>query len=127
MTNSDEGFKVSVRDVSKVIDELNIKFIDLLKSNIEGAEYDLLNKLIETNKMTKIRYSPQIQYHKDHIKNAELLRDKINKKLLKTHRNIWSYYFVWEKMGFENLNILKYKFIVYKTYYILFKLFIQET
>lgn len=96
LTNSDEGFKVSVRDVSKVIDELNIKFIDLLKSNIEGAEYDLLNKLIETNKISKIR-SLQIQYHKDHIKNAELLRDKINKKLLKTHRNIWSYYFVWER------------------------------
>ena len=101
LTDSNEGYLVSVRDISEVIDELKLKNIDLLKSNIEGAEYDLLSRLIETNKISIIN-SLQIQYHKDHIQNAEILRAKINDKLLDTHKNIWSYYFVWERWDLNN-------------------------
>ena len=96
LISSDEGIYINVRDVSEVIDELEIENIDLLKSNIEGAEYDLLNRLIETHKIKQIK-SLQIQYHKDHIENAESQRIEINKKLSTTHINIWSYYFVWER------------------------------
>jgi len=96
LISSDQGINVNVRDVSEVIDELEIENIDLLKSNIEGAEYDLLNRLIDTHKIKKIK-SLQIQYHKDHTENAEFLRAEINKKLNNSHVNIWSYYFVWER------------------------------
>ena len=93
---SNEGIYIEVRDISEVINELKIENIDLLKSNIEGAEYKLLNRLIETGKIKQIK-SLQIQYHKDHIENAEIQRIELNNKLSNTHKNIWSYYFVWER------------------------------
>ena len=96
LISSNEGIFIKVRDVSEVLDELDIKTIDLLKSNIEGAEYELLNRLIETHKIKQIK-SLQIQYHKDHIENAKCQRTEINEKLSTTHVNIWSYYFIWER------------------------------
>lgn len=74
--------------------ENNVKHIDLMKVNIEGAEYDLLDHLIETNYISRIN-NIQIQFH-DFVKDAEKRMIKIEEKLAKTHKLTYRYPFVWE-------------------------------
>ena len=74
--------------------EHDIEYIDLIKINIEGSEYDLLDHLIETGLHTIVK-NFQIQFHniapdsKDRMEN-------IQEKLRKTHRQTYSYEWLWE-------------------------------
>ncbi len=72
----------------------NIPSIDLMKINIEGGEYDLLEHLIETGDVTKIR-NIQVQFH-DFVENAESRMVNIQSALNKTHGLTYQYKFVWE-------------------------------
>jgi FkbM family methyltransferase len=68
--------------------------IDLMKINIEGGEYDLLERLIETNMISRIK-NIQVQFHD--VGSDSLSRMlAIQTSLLKTHSNIFNYKFVWE-------------------------------
>lgn len=82
------------------IESYKIKKIDLMKINIEGGEYDLLEHLIDYNLITIIN-SLQIQFH-DFIPNAEQRMLKIQAKLNKTHFLTWQYPFVWENWQIKN-------------------------
>ena len=53
---------VEVRSFSEVYDELNFDVIDLLKINVEGSEYEILENIFENNYTTKIK-NFQIQFH----------------------------------------------------------------
>jgi len=72
----------------------NIQSIDLIKINIEGSEYDLLEHFIETNFINNIK-NIQVQFH-DFIPNAKQRMLKIQKNLEKTHFLTYQYPFVWE-------------------------------
>ncbi len=72
----------------------NINNIDLMKINIEGGEYDLLEHLISSSYVTKIE-NIQIQFH-DFVPNAELRMKSIQNDLSKTHYLTYQYEFVWE-------------------------------
>jgi len=72
----------------------NIKKVDLMKINIEGSEYDLLEKLILTGFIKNIK-NIQVQFH-DFVKDAESRMIKIRKQLQKTHYLTYQYTFVWE-------------------------------
>lgn len=72
----------------------NISKIDLMKVNIEGAEYDLLEHLIETGFVKNI-VNIQIQFH-DFVPNAKERMRNIQKSLEKTHELTYQYEFVWE-------------------------------
>ena len=50
------------------MNQLNIEYIDFLKLNIEGSEYELLENLISSNNLDKIKYL-QIQFH-ENVNNA---------------------------------------------------------
>jgi hypothetical protein len=78
-----------------VIEELGIKNIDLLKINIEGGEYSLLKRLIDSGKIMRCD-TILVQYH-EWIPRARRMRRKINANLAITHEVEWSYDFVWEK------------------------------
>ncbi len=95
VTNKKTEIKIDIKDVVEVIEELGIKKIDLLKLNIEGSEYDLLERLINSEKI-KIIKKLKIQFHQN-IPNHNIRRENIRKKLNTTHKEIWSYYFVWER------------------------------
>jgi FkbM family methyltransferase len=69
--------------------------IDLMKINIEGGEYDLLEHLIASADIEKIGRL-QVQFH-DFVPNAIAKRARIVNALAKTHRQTWCYYFVWEE------------------------------
>ena len=68
--------------------------ISLIKINIEGAEYDLLDFIIQEGLQTCIS-NIQVQFH-DFVPNAEKRRDGIQKILERTHKITWQYPFVWE-------------------------------
>ena len=85
---------ISILDALEFIKENNINKVDLIKINIEGAEYDLLDRLIE------LKYIPacvnlQIQFH-DFYPNFQSRYSKIKSELEKTHKLTYSYPFVWE-------------------------------
>lgn len=71
--------------------------IDLLKLNIEGAEYQVLNRLVDTNSISKINFI-LVQFHEEHDLD-HLKRNHVIKKLEKTHKVIFSYDYVWELFG----------------------------
>jgi FkbM family methyltransferase len=76
------------------ISEYNIDFIDLIKINIEGGEYDLLEHLLESGFIKNIA-NIQVQFH-DFIPNAEARMIKIQQELSKSHFLTYQYPFVWE-------------------------------
>jgi FkbM family methyltransferase len=76
------------------IKEYDICRIDLMKINIEGGEYDLLEHLLDSEFIKNI-YNIQVQFH-DFVPNAETRMNKIQRELSKTHFLTYQYPFVWE-------------------------------
>ncbi len=94
--------KIKLVKFSDFIKKYEISSIDLIKINIEGAEYDLMDHIIETDFISKIK-NVQIQFH-DFILDAEDRRKNIQDKLKKTHISTYSYPFVWENWRSKNDN-----------------------
>lgn len=89
-----DKIEVTLRDVRDVFEELKVPEIDLIKINIEGGEYDLLPRLIETGLVKRCKII-RVQFH-DWIPNAFAMRRRIVRELAKTHDIEWSYPMVWE-------------------------------
>lgn len=88
---------VTLRDVVEFLNEQNIHHIHLMKINIEGEEYRLLDALIRAGKIEEID-NLQIQFH-DFVPNAINLRNEICSNISKTHVLKYDYPFVWESWG----------------------------
>jgi FkbM family methyltransferase len=98
-----EGSKVIEGEIVDIVDFLqshNITLIDLMKINIEGGEFELLERLIESRDILKIN-NLQIQFH-NFISDAYLKREKIINKLHLTHERLFCYEFVWEAWRLKN-------------------------
>lgn len=83
-----------IRDVAEVWKECDLDFIDLVKMNIEGGEYPLLERMIETNLKDQVG-NFQVQFH-NFIPNATAMRNQLRTALSSTHDEEWCYAFVWE-------------------------------
>ena len=83
-----------INDVYEWFKINSIKLIDLIKVNIEGGEYELLDRMIEAGLMSKVD-AFQIQFH-DFISGAKQRMEKIREILELTHTPIYHYYFVWD-------------------------------
>ena len=92
--NISSGERVSIVDISRYIDENDIENINLLKINIEGGEYDILDRLITTGLIKKCKYL-QIQFH-SFVENAVEKRNILRERLCLTHRECWCFPFLWE-------------------------------
>ncbi len=68
--------------------------VDLMKINIEGGEYELLERLLEADLVRQIRYL-QIQFHDIAPDSAARMR-RIQDALRATHRPAYQYTFVWD-------------------------------
>lgn len=86
--------KIMFRKFEEVMKELNIHQIDLLKINIEGGEYELLEYLLD-NKMLQSIKNIQVQFH-DFFPNAAERMKNIQRRLNETHSVTYQYEFVWE-------------------------------
>jgi FkbM family methyltransferase len=86
--------KVTFVKAIDFINENKIDKIDLMKINIEGSEYDLLEHLIESGFVRNIK-DIQVQFH-DFVPNAEERMEIIQGKLKETHYLTYQFEFVWE-------------------------------
>jgi FkbM family methyltransferase len=86
--------QVELVDIASFLERENIDQIDLIKINIEGGEYPLLARMLETGVVTKCK-DIQIQFH-NFVPGAEGLRQQIRQELQRTHYPTYDYFFVWE-------------------------------
>lgn len=87
--------EVEIRDIKNVWQDLGLERVDLMKINIEGAEFPLLERMIETGLLAKVD-TYLIQFHEWHP-GAYRRRKKIRRALEKNFRPVWDYHFIWEK------------------------------
>jgi FkbM family methyltransferase len=92
--SSDNMVVAKFRDISDVVQELGVTEVDLAKINIEGGEYPLLARMIETGVVRLFR-NLQIQFH-DFVPGAEERYEAIRTALGETHSLTYHYRFVWE-------------------------------
>ena len=94
-TDNIKTAETEIRSIERVWQELELGTVDLMKINIEGAEFPLLEKMIKEDLLKNVD-SFMIQFHEWHPR-AYSRRKKILKELSKTHKMVWDYNFVWEK------------------------------
>lgn len=87
-------FEADVIDVARVFGEIGTS-IACLKLNIEGGEYEVLERLLETNHIV-LCDSLLIQFHRQPAGYRESY-ENIVAALQKTHVQVWCYEMVWEK------------------------------
>jgi FkbM family methyltransferase len=71
-----------------------IERVDLVKINIEGGEYALIEHLLDAGLISRIG-SLQVQFH-DSVPDARRRMQAIHERLATTHASEWQYEFVWE-------------------------------
>ncbi len=89
--NTDNRQKYKCVDIARFID----KEIALVKINIEGGEYQLIQYMISKGLMKFIKHL-QIQFHIVESFNWRYRYEKICTELSFTHKISWRYPFVWE-------------------------------
>lgn len=92
VTSHEQGLEIELRDVASAMKEF--AKIDLVKINIEGGEFQVLPRMIETGVLTKCQ-DIQVQFH-HFIPNAEKQREVIRRELEKTHHLTYDYTFTFE-------------------------------
>lgn len=83
-----------VREFFQVMQELHVSHIDLMKINIEGGEFPLLEHIAKKDKLRVVN-NYQVQFH-NFVEGAVERRNKIVKSLSQSHNRTWCYEFVWE-------------------------------
>ncbi len=86
--------KIRLVDIAEFVQTNEIQRIDLVKINIEGAEYRLLNRMLDTGIADHCQ-DIQIQFH-TFYPNAATERAAIRQRLSRTHCLTYDYPFVWE-------------------------------
>lgn len=93
-----EGNKEEIKliDFNKWLIENGIDNVDLLKLNIENAEYPLLMSMIKEENMSHLKIdSFLIQFHRG-IEHYESMYEAIHNEFKKSHDVVWNFEFVWE-------------------------------
>ena len=86
--------RISLVKAMEFLSEHHINHIDLIKINIEGGEYDLLDHLIASGWVKNIS-NIQVQFH-NFVPDALTRMHDIQNKLALTHHTTYSAPFVWE-------------------------------
>ena len=85
---------VRLVDVGQLIEERFSNELGCLKLNVEGAEYEILDKLLSAGQVSGIQYI-LIQFHKGPL-NCVQRREQIQMRLGETHKKVFDFPFVWE-------------------------------
>jgi len=89
-----ESVTIKVLDIAGFLSSRGISEIGCMKLNIEGSEYEVLERLIETGLIQVVR-SLLIQFHHLDLSSAER-RSKIQSGLRQSHICDFDFPFVWE-------------------------------
>lgn len=92
---TEDSETIQLKAIVNFIQENNIPSVDLIKINIEGGEYELLESLIENNLISVFK-NIQVQFHDFLLDNGKERMHKIQEHLSKTHQITYQYEFVWE-------------------------------
>lgn len=87
-----ETVEVPLRDVFEVVADESVA---LLKINAEGAEFDVLDRLLQTGQVRQVD-TIQVQFHR-FVPDAVARRRAIRRELRATHRCAWNVPWVWEQ------------------------------
>ncbi len=98
--NKEANVGINLVSFTEFIESNNLQSIDLIKINIEGAEYDLLEYLLENGQIERFK-NIQVQFH-DFVPNASQRVLKIRTQLQLTHRPTYLFDFVWENWELIN-------------------------
>ena len=94
-TKAKETEQIDIIDIVDFCRKNKIKHIDLIKMNIEGGEYELLDRMISSGLVDDIS-TLLIQFH-NFVPHGEAKMERIQRSLSKTHRQKFQYLFVWER------------------------------
>ncbi len=89
---TDEG---RIRDIADVWSDLALDRVALMKINIEGGEYPLLDRMIETGLLDQVDCF-LIQFH-EWLRGSHSQRRRIQRELRRSHEVVWDFPFVWER------------------------------
>lgn len=93
-SNSQTKLSVQSKDISKVVNEIGDS-LKLIEMNIEGGEYENLERLIQAGSISKVP-TLLVQFHR-YTMNEELRRAQIRIELEKTHSCVFEFPWVWER------------------------------
>src|SRR6266550_2861683 len=85
---------VPLLDVARVFRERDLTDVACLSLNVEGSEYDILDRLVETGLMRRVR-SLVVQFHQN-VPEHVARRAVIQRSLALTHEKRFDFPFVWE-------------------------------
>jgi len=88
------GRRVQTREIAGFLAEHGLESVDLIKINVEGSEYQLLRRMIETCAVARCR-DIQVRFHRL-VPEATQLRDEIRKLLAQTHYLTYDFPFICE-------------------------------
>ena len=91
--------KVKIKSFKDAYDETGVDKIDLMKINVEGAEYEIMQNIFDNDLVSKID-NFQIQFHNINDDSERLLLD-IREKLSETHSLDWKFDWVWENWSLK--------------------------
>ena len=91
---SNKRQEIEIVDIADWIRRNDISTIHLMKLNIEGGEYETLERLIDTD-LIRIIENIQVQFH-EIAANSSARMQQIQERLKITHTPTYQYRFVWE-------------------------------
>ena len=94
--------EISIIDIKCWLEKQSISHIDLIKINIEGGEYELLDRLIDTD-LIGLFDNVQVQFH-NLDKDSKSHMISIGEALAKTHELTYQYPFVWENWKLKKVS-----------------------
>jgi FkbM family methyltransferase len=86
--------QATLKSFDQFMADENLHRIDLLQINIEGGEYTVLEQILASPHLRRIK-KMQIQYHLN-VPDAVEKRQSLRTRLAQTHRELYCYPFVWE-------------------------------
>ena len=86
--------RIRIRSLDGVLDELKLPYVDLLKLNVEGCEYEILEHILDQGLADRFEHI-QVQFHA-FVPGADARRDAIRERLARSHRATYEFPFVWE-------------------------------
>jgi FkbM family methyltransferase len=91
----DQKIVANIVDVKDVFDMLPDTEIGCMKVNIEGSEYELIDRMLETDLVRRVR-TFVVQFH-DFVPDAPARHRSIEARMRLTHDLKWQYPFIWER------------------------------
>ncbi len=87
----ESSVEVPLVDAAEIVGD---RQVDLLKMNAEGAEFDVLDRLVETGQIRQVQ-TILVQFHK-FVPDAQTLRSDLRRRLQSTHQCVVNVPWVWE-------------------------------